>query len=113
MLKGQSLGAAIGYVRGPPPLSNGLLKIYGVGVGFSLSWDRSLAPGAQVLLKVLTNPSLPPEERLDVSKQVRRLDIKDWALVLRAFNEWPFAPEVSKDRPSFLQVGFGVDRCWF
>jgi len=53
----------------------------------------SLAPGAQSLLKLLTDPSLPPEERVDIKKQVRRLDIKDWALILRAFNNWPFAPE--------------------
>jgi len=57
--------------------------------------NRSLAPGAQSLLKSLTDPNLPPEERVDIKKQIRRLDIKDWALILRAFNDWPFAPEVS------------------
>ena len=61
--------------------------------------DRSLAPGSQVLLKPLTDPRLPPEERIDITKQVRRLDIKDWALILRAFNDWPFAPTVSERRP--------------
>ena len=60
---------------------------------------RSLAPGAQSLLKPLTDPSLPPHERVDIKKQIRGLDIKDWALILRAFNNWPFAPEVSKHSP--------------
>lgn len=59
---------------------------------------RSLAPGAQSLLKMLTDPKLPPEERVDVKKQIRKLDIKEWALILRAFNNWPFAPEVGDRR---------------
>ncbi|KAH9913355.1 S-adenosyl-L-methionine-dependent methyltransferase [Amylocystis lapponica] len=53
----------------------------------------SLAPGAQTLLKALTDPSLPPEQRLDVSKPPRDLTVADWALVLRAFDNWPFAPD--------------------
>ena len=60
-----------------------------------LSAGRSLAPGAQSLLKSLTDPSLPPEQRMDIKKQVRRMDVKDWALLVRAFDNWPFAPEVS------------------
>ena len=61
--------------------------------------DRSLGPGAQTLLKSLADPSLPLEERVDLKKQIRYLDIKDWALVLRAFDQWPFAPEVSNTIP--------------
>ncbi|KAF9643790.1 S-adenosyl-L-methionine-dependent methyltransferase [Thelephora ganbajun] len=83
VLKGQTLKAAIG----------------------------SLAPGAQSLLKPLTDPSLPPEERVDVKKQIRRLDIKDWALILRAFNNWPFAPEASKHHPLVIPTLLGMIRC--
>ncbi|KAI0930327.1 hypothetical protein AcW1_009053 [Taiwanofungus camphoratus] len=53
----------------------------------------SLAPGAQTLLKVLTSPNLPPEQQLDVNKPPRDLTIADWALIIRAFDNWPFAPE--------------------
>lgn len=59
----------------------------------------SLALGAQSLLKPLTDPSLPPEQRVDISEPIRNLTINDWALIVRAFDNWPFAPEV---RPSFL-----------
>ncbi|OBZ68250.1 Mitochondrial transcription factor 1 [Grifola frondosa] len=53
----------------------------------------SLAPGAQVLLKTLTDTNLPKEQRVDVMKKVRALTVADWALVMRAFDNWPFAPE--------------------
>jgi len=53
----------------------------------------SLAPGAATLLKTLTDPSLPPEQRLDISKPPRGLTVADWALLVRAFELWPFAPE--------------------
>lgn len=55
----------------------------------------SLAPGAGSLLKPLTDPSLPPEQRIDPHKPPRALSLADWALVIRAFDQWPFAPEVS------------------
>ena len=57
--------------------------------------SSALAPGAEVLLKTLTNPSLPPEQQVDVKKQIRHLTAADWALIVRAFDAWPFAPEVS------------------
>jgi transcription factor 1 len=76
-----------------------------------------LAPGAQVLLKPLTDPSLPPEERLNVEQQIKGLDIKDWALIVRAFDNWPFAPDVRQHDPFFITVlplvGSGSDRRWF
>jgi len=53
----------------------------------------SLAPGAQTLLKVLTDPSLPHEQRVDIDKASRDMTVADWALLLRAFDNWPFAPE--------------------
>ncbi|EKM54306.1 uncharacterized protein PHACADRAFT_96901 [Phanerochaete carnosa HHB-10118-sp] len=57
----------------------------------------SLALGAESLLKPLTDPSLPPEQRVDVNEPIRNLTINDWTLIARAFDNWPFAPEV---RPS-------------
>lgn len=56
-----------------------------------------LAPGSSVLLSHLTDPSLPVDHptRADVQKLVRKMEVKDWAAVVRAFDAWPFAPEVS------------------
>ena len=100
VLKGHTLKAAIGYVTFPN--INRRLILYSLE-------DRSLAPGAQTLLKKLTDPSLPPEERVDIKKQIRDMDIKDWALVLRAFNNWPFAPEVNSTFPHYCAKS-GTDR---
>lgn len=55
---------------------------------------RSLAPGASVLIKPLTDESLPLEQRVDMAKQIRFLTLADWALIERAFEAWPFAPKV-------------------
>ena len=81
----------------------------GVNSRFAFLVGRSLAPGAQVLLKPLTDPSLPPEERLDIEKQIRRLNIKEWALIVRAFDSWPFAPEV-RQHGSLLHYCTAVGR---
>jgi len=56
-----------------------------------------LAPGSSVLLSRLTDPSLPVDHptHADVQKLVRKMEVKDWAAVVRAFDAWPFAPEVS------------------
>jgi transcription factor 1 len=54
----------------------------------------SLAPGAEVLLKTLTDKSLPPEQRVDIRLMVKQLTVSDWALIVRAFDAWPFAPTV-------------------
>ncbi|KAI5120640.1 hypothetical protein M0805_007977 [Coniferiporia weirii] len=53
----------------------------------------SLAPGATNLLPVLTDSKLPEEQRVDVKKQVRELTLKEWLSIVKAFDEWPFAPE--------------------
>jgi hypothetical protein len=55
---------------------------------------NSLAPGAEVLLNTLTDKNLPPEQRVDVRLMVKQLTISDWALIVRAFDAWPFAPVV-------------------
>ncbi|KAK2467873.1 hypothetical protein APHAL10511_000168 [Amanita phalloides] len=52
----------------------------------------TLAPGAQILVDKVTDPSLPLSERVDSRKIVRRLTVEDWELVVKAFHEWPFAP---------------------
>jgi len=54
----------------------------------------SLAPGAEVLLDRLTDKKLPPEQRVDIRLRVRHLTVSDWALIVRAFDAWPFAPAV-------------------
>lgn len=53
-----------------------------------------LGPGAKNILPKLTNTKLPAEEWVDVKKAPRDLDLREWALVVRAFKEWPFRPEV-------------------
>lgn len=53
-----------------------------------------LAPGAAALVKTIGNPKLPEDERVDVKKPIKALTVNDWAILLRAFDEWPFQPEV-------------------
>ncbi|TFK74052.1 S-adenosyl-L-methionine-dependent methyltransferase [Pluteus cervinus] len=53
----------------------------------------SLAPNGQVLLKKIDDPNLPPEERLNVKKAIRSMSVQDWSILLKAFDEWPFAPD--------------------
>ncbi|EJF65151.1 S-adenosyl-L-methionine-dependent methyltransferase [Dichomitus squalens LYAD-421 SS1] len=53
----------------------------------------SLAPGAVTLLKVLGDASLPRDQRVNVSKRIRELNVADWALIHRAFDAWPFKPQ--------------------
>ncbi|KAL5507205.1 hypothetical protein ACEPAH_6661 [Sanghuangporus vaninii] len=52
----------------------------------------SLGPGAYNLLKRLGDPNLPPEERLDINKKVRELEMRDWSILVKRFDEWPFRP---------------------
>lgn len=54
---------------------------------------RGLAPGAHYLLRYI-NEDLPEDQKVDYSKLVRELTVEDWAKILRAFEEWPFKPEV-------------------
>lgn len=54
-----------------------------------------LGPGAQSLIKKITDSKLPDSERIDnVKKTVREMTIQDWNVLVKAFDEWPFAPEV-------------------
>jgi len=56
----------------------------------------TVAPGAAILLKSLTNPDAPPEERADVTKYIKDLDIEEWAALVKAFKNWPFRPDIVK-----------------
>jgi transcription factor 1 len=53
-----------------------------------------LAPGAQHLVEKVADPELPLSERIDPKTPVNCLSVQDWKLVVKAFNEWPFAPKV-------------------
>ena len=54
-----------------------------------------LGPGAQLLVKKITDSNLPDSERMDnVKKPVREMTVQDWSILIKAFDEWPFAPEV-------------------
>ena len=55
--------------------------------------DRGLGVGATSLLKNLTDPSLPVDQQVDVSKPPRQLSVNDWKLIVNAFERWPFRPE--------------------
>ncbi|KLO18360.1 S-adenosyl-L-methionine-dependent methyltransferase [Schizopora paradoxa] len=52
----------------------------------------SIAPGAASLMSILKN-HIPGGNCLDTEKQIRRLTVEDWALIVEAFDAWPFAPE--------------------
>lgn len=53
----------------------------------------SLAPGAAVLIKRLDGPDVAPDERVDTTKMIRELTLRDWYYVMKVFDRWPFAPE--------------------
>ncbi|EAU91159.1 hypothetical protein CC1G_03327 [Coprinopsis cinerea okayama7 len=54
---------------------------------------QTLAPGANAILKYLTDPDLPAEQQLDVSKRPQELTVHEWALIVNAFDKWPFRPK--------------------
>ncbi|KAG6885163.1 hypothetical protein C0993_005403 [Termitomyces sp. T159_Od127] len=51
-----------------------------------------LAPNSRVLIGAVTNPNLPESERLDVSKKIRDMEAHEWAIFMKAFDNWPFKP---------------------
>ncbi|KAJ7703220.1 S-adenosyl-L-methionine-dependent methyltransferase, partial [Mycena rosella] len=52
-----------------------------------------LAPNAQSLMKKLDSPSLDPKHRINPKTPVREMTVEHWALLVKAFDEWSFAPE--------------------
>jgi len=64
-----------------------------------------LGPGAKNMLLKLADKNLPVEERMNIKKTPRGLDIREWAMVVRAFKEWPFRPEDLSIDHFFLDHG--------
>lgn len=61
--------------------------------------NSNLAPGAEDLLqRIEAMEGLDEKQRVNVGHQIRHLTVDEWATVCRAFDEWPFAPEVSGQR---------------
>ena len=56
--------------------------------------SRTLGPGASNLIPKMTDPSLPEEQRVDVSKSPRKLELREWQILVNAFKNWPFRPTV-------------------
>ncbi|KZV82510.1 S-adenosyl-L-methionine-dependent methyltransferase [Exidia glandulosa HHB12029] len=52
----------------------------------------SLCPGAENLLDLMSMPSIPEADRVDVNKLITNMTERDWEVVVKAFNAWPFAP---------------------
>ncbi|KAG2031593.1 S-adenosyl-L-methionine-dependent methyltransferase [Suillus americanus] len=52
-----------------------------------------LAPGSDVLKSYLTGDDVPPDQRTDMMKIIKKMSVEDWAAVVGAFDRWPFAPE--------------------
>ncbi|KAF7298213.1 Glycoside hydrolase family 63 protein [Mycena chlorophos] len=52
-----------------------------------------LAPNALSLLKGISEPDLPADVRIDPQTHVRNLTVAQWSILVKAFDEWPFAPE--------------------
>ena len=93
----------------PPPFCRNSEEISHACVRYS-----SLAPGAGTLIKIVTDPKLPESQRLDVKKQVRAMTAQDWSILLKAFDEWPFGPDVSRPflGPQAMVKIFNNFRIW-
>lgn len=52
-----------------------------------------LAPGSDALKSYLAGDDVPPDQRTDMMKSIRKMSVEDWAAVVGAFDRWPFAPE--------------------
>lgn len=53
-----------------------------------------LAPGAISLLpKIFPGPTLPQSQAIYPKVQVRGMQLRDWGILFRAFDDWPFAPK--------------------
>ncbi|KAK0437545.1 S-adenosyl-L-methionine-dependent methyltransferase [Armillaria borealis] len=64
-----------------------------------------LGPGAGTLAKTLCNPENPVY--IDPDSKIHSLTTEQWQVVVQAFHEWPFAPQVS-DTPH--QFHLSADR---
>lgn len=85
------------FVLKNTPLKTALKYVSVVHITFTAYADShrsSLAPGATSLIKDLTDARVPLDQRVKPTKSPRDLTLADWTLLLRAFNNWPFRPEV-------------------
>lgn len=56
---------------------------------------RSLAPGANNMLQFLEGRDVSPNDRIDTKLSINELTVDHWARIVRAFDKWPFAPDVN------------------
>jgi len=68
-----------------------------------------LAPGAETLIRKVTKDGRSKKDRIDVTKTIRMLTVDDWAVLLKAFDEWPFAPEDLMVSDGFIQDSRKLD----
>lgn len=59
-----------------------------------MEFCSSLAPGATNLIKPISSVKNPPDQRVDPNKLIKKLSLKEWTVIVRAFDNWPFAPDV-------------------
>ena len=86
VLKASTLQKSLRFVSRLPHLDD-----------FVERYPSSLSSGAAILKKVLSDPLLPENEQVQLSKTIKQLSIADWALIMRAFSNWPFKPSVKLD----------------
>lgn len=69
--------------------SGSLYLVFSIsGFVLTIEVERSLAPGAASLL------DKPGTKFINPKTVVRELKVEEWVALLKAFNEWPFAPKV-------------------
>lgn len=54
-----------------------------------------MAPGANNMMQFLEGYDVSPDDRVDTKTSVNELTVEHWARIVRAFDKWPFAPDVS------------------
>ncbi|KAF8481486.1 S-adenosyl-L-methionine-dependent methyltransferase [Gautieria morchelliformis] len=54
----------------------------------------SLAPGANNMMQYLEGHGVSPDDQLDTKLSVNELTVGHWARIVRAFDKWPFAPDM-------------------
>ncbi|KJA20076.1 hypothetical protein HYPSUDRAFT_43714 [Hypholoma sublateritium FD-334 SS-4] len=52
----------------------------------------TLGSGGRNLIPKMTDPSLPAEQRVDVSRSPRTLEMREWQILVNTFKKWPFRP---------------------
>lgn len=52
----------------------------------------------------MTDPSLPEEQRVDVSRSPRTLEMREWQILVNTFKKWPFRPTVRRRVWRFIHL---------